>query len=343
MKLLTSLLALNETVFGIKNYQCEKSALPPVLNGQWSCDRTGSNQRGETCVIQCDPDHYLPRPGPAKRARCKIDEQNPDSKNWSFPDNIPEGGFKCLGKSCVYCIARRKYALIAHLITCWRRVFQILRIFSENLQWLVKLQDVVQIRHLWTFWEQVLEFLFSNFLWVYQSTWLWFLAFELELKITLAGCSKSVIDDISIENGRWHCPLHDDDAELVGPGLQCYAMCNDFYELHDGDGGHYSMNKFSKICKCSEENNRCHWARLDNVPVCKATKLNRIINGQTAEANSKPYMVSVAVKQKVNDGKGKKESSFFDRLSKSLQHVRCYPKWQCKTKEQTPFHARFYA
>ena len=126
-----------------------------------------------------------------------------------------------------------------------------------------------------------------------------------------AGCSKNVIDDISIENGRWHCPLHDDDAELVGPGLQCYAMCNEFYELHDGDGGHYSMNKFSKICKCSEENNRCHWARLDNVPVCKATKLNRIINGQTAEKNSKPYMVSVAVKQKVQDGKGKKESSFF--------------------------------
>jgi len=222
MKLLTSLLALNETVLGIKNYQCEKSALPPVQNGQWSCDRTGSNQRGETCVIQCDSGHYLPRPGPAKRARCKIDEQSPDSKNWSFPDNIPEGGFKCL-----------------------------------------------------------------------------------------AGCSKNVIDDISIENGRWHCPLHDDDAELVGPGLQCYAMCNEFYELHDGDGGHYSMNKFSKICKCSEENNRCHWARLDNVPVCKATKLNRIINGQTAEKNSKPYMVSVAVKQKVQDGKGKKESSFF--------------------------------
>ena len=118
-----------------------------------------------------------------------------------------------------------------------------------------------------------------------------------------------MIDDIPIENGRWHCPLHDDDDELVGPGLQCYAMCNDFYELHDRDGGHYTINKFSKICKCSEENNRCHWARLDKVPICKATKLNRIINGQTAVANSKPYMVSVAVKTKTGE-KGKKETSF---------------------------------
>ena len=120
-----------------------------------------------------------------------------------------------------------------------------------------------------------------------------------------------MIDDIPIENGRWHCPLHDDSDALVGPGLQCYAMCNDFYELHDGLGGHYTINKFSKICKCSEENNRCHWAKLDKVPVCKATKLNRIINGQTAVANSKPYMVSVAVKTKTNSGKGGKETRFF--------------------------------
>lgn len=216
MKLLTSLLCLNSTL-AIKNYQCEHNQLPAVENGSWSCDKTGDNQRGETCIIQCDDGHYLPRPGPAKRARCKIDEQNPEQKSWSFPDSIPEGGFKCL-----------------------------------------------------------------------------------------AGCSKSVIDDIPIENGRWHCPLHDDDDELVGPGLQCYAMCNDFYELHDRDGGHYTINKFSKICKCSEENNRCHWARLDKVPICKATKLNRIINGQTAVANSKPYMVSVAVKTKTSE-KGKKK------------------------------------
>ena len=126
-----------------------------------------------------------------------------------------------------------------------------------------------------------------------------------------AGCERDTIDKIPIENGRWHCPLHDDLDKLVGPGLQCFAMCNDFYELHDGAGGHYTLNKFSKICKCSEENNRCHWARLDKVPVCKATKLNRIINGQTAVANSKPYMVSVAVKTKTSSGKGGKERVFY--------------------------------
>ena len=58
------------------------------------------------------------------------------------------------------------------------------------------------------------------------------------------------------------------------------------------------MRKFSKVCKCSEDNNRCHWARTDNVPICKAPKTNRIINGHTAEANSKPYMVSISVKTK---------------------------------------------
>jgi len=218
MKLLTSLLVLNQTVFGIKNYQCEQDALPQVENGHWSCDKTGDNERGEACIIQCNDGSYLPRPGPAKRARCKLDDADPTQKAWSFPDGIPADGFKCL-----------------------------------------------------------------------------------------AGCERDTIDKIPIENGRWHCPLHDDADKLVGPGLQCFAMCNDFYELHDGAGGHYTLNKFSKICKCSEENNRCHWARLDKVPVCKATKLNRIINGQTAVANSKPYMVSVAVKTKTSSGKGGKK------------------------------------
>ena len=100
MKLLTSLLCLNSTL-AIKNYQCEHNQLPAVENGSWSCDKTGDNQRGETCIIKCDEGHYLPRPGPAKRARCKIDEQNAEQKSWSFPDSIPEGGFKCLGKTLV--------------------------------------------------------------------------------------------------------------------------------------------------------------------------------------------------------------------------------------------------
>ena len=107
MKLLTSLLVLNETVFGIKNYQCEQNALPQVENGRWSCDKTGDNERGETCVIQCDDGHYLPRPGPAKRARCKLDEADPTRKAWSFPDSIPADGFKCLGNAQLGDFVRR--------------------------------------------------------------------------------------------------------------------------------------------------------------------------------------------------------------------------------------------
>ena len=67
----------------------------------------------------------------------------------------------------------------------------------------------------------------------------------------------------------------------------------------------YNM-EYSKICKCSNDSNRCHWARLDNVPECRARthlgKAPRIINGQTAVAHSKPYMVSISVKSKGGGG-----------------------------------------
>ena len=118
-----------------------------------------------------------------------------------------------------------------------------------------------------------------------------------------------MIEQIPIKNGRWHCPLHDDDDDLIGPGLQCFATCDERYDLHDSQGGYYSMNKYSKICKCSTDSNRCHWARLDNVPECRARthlgKAPRIINGQTAVAHSKPYMVSISVKTKGGGGGGK--------------------------------------
>ena len=118
-----------------------------------------------------------------------------------------------------------------------------------------------------------------------------------------------MIEQIPIKNGRWHCPLHDDDYDLIGPGLQCFATCDERYDLHDSQGGYYSMNKYSKICKCSTDSNRCHWARLDNVPECRARthlgKAPRIINGQTAVAHSKPYMVSISVKTKGGGGGGK--------------------------------------
>lgn len=122
----------------------------------------------------------------------------------------------------------------------------------------------------------------------------------------LAGCDRSIIDGIDIENGGWHCPLHDDTDTIIGSGHQCFARCNEPYELYDSNG-HYSMRKFSKVCKCSEDNNRCHWARTDNVPICKAPKTNRIINGHTAEANSKPYMVSISVKTKTGGKNGNKK------------------------------------
>ena len=80
MKLLTSLLALNDAVFAIKNYQCDREELAPVENGYWECNPTGDNERGEACVIQCNQGHYLPRPGPSKRARCKLDAQDPTRK-----------------------------------------------------------------------------------------------------------------------------------------------------------------------------------------------------------------------------------------------------------------------
>ena len=63
--------------------------------------------------------------------------------------------------------------------------------------------------------------------------------------IFLAGCSKTVIEQIQIKNGRWHCPLHDDDDDLIGPGLQCFATCDERYDLHDSQGGYYSMNILS--------------------------------------------------------------------------------------------------
>lgn len=224
MKLLTNLLILSETVFGLRA-SCDEEALAPVANGTWKC-RATDNNRGQSCEIECDDGHYLPRPGPAKRARCKIDEDETSRKTWIYPhmesgDLMPD--FKCL-----------------------------------------------------------------------------------------AGCSRTVIEEIPITNGRWHCPLHDDDQVLVEPGLQCYATCDERYDLHDSNGGYYSMNKFSKICKCNSESNRCHWARLDNVPECRARthlgKAPRIINGQTAVAHSKPYMVSISVKTKGGGGGKKKKS-----------------------------------
>ena len=98
MKLLTSLLILSETVFGLRA-SCDENALANVTNGQWECEPT-ENERGQSCQIKCDDGHYLPRPGPAKRARCKIDDDDNSRKTWIYPhmeagEPMPE--FKCLG------------------------------------------------------------------------------------------------------------------------------------------------------------------------------------------------------------------------------------------------------
>ena len=111
----------------------------------------------------------------------------------------------------------------------------------------------------------------------------------------LAGCLKGMLQ--KIENGNWHCPLMDPEVSTIERGLQCFAQCNEGFELTDPSRAVYMFKHFEKTCRCNVENERCHWTKIDQVPKCAAARTNRIINGQTAEAHSKPYMVSVSVKE----------------------------------------------
>lgn len=110
------------------------------------------------------------------------------------------------------------------------------------------------------------------------------------------GCRRSILS--SFENGSWDCPLMDPDADIIERGLQCFPQCKDGFELTDPNRAIYMYKHFEKTCRCNQENGRCHWTKYDQVPKCAASRTNRIINGQTAVAHSKPYMVSVSVKEK---------------------------------------------
>lgn len=88
----------------------------------------------------------------------------------------------------------------------------------------------------------------------------------------------------------------DPEVDTIEKGLQCFAQCNEGFELTDPSRSVYVFKHFEKTCRCNTDNGRCHWTKLDLVPKCAAARTNRIINGVTAEQNSKPYMVSVSVK-----------------------------------------------
>jgi len=90
----------------------------------------------------------------------------------------------------------------------------------------------------------------------------------------------------------------DPETATIERGLQCFPQCKEGFELTDPERNVYMYKHFEKTCRCNAENGRCHWTKLDLVPKCAAARTNRIINGQTALANSKPYMVSVSVKEK---------------------------------------------
>jgi len=113
------------------------------------------------------------------------------------------------------------------------------------------------------------------------------------------GCRRNLL--AGFENGSWDCPLMDPDSATIEQGLQCFAQCKDGFDLNDPERPIYNLKHFEKTCRCNKENGRCHWTKLDKIPTCTAARLNRIINGQTAEAHSKPYMVSVSVKSKAKD------------------------------------------
>jgi hypothetical protein len=117
------------------------------------------------------------------------------------------------------------------------------------------------------------------------------------------GCLKGMLQ--KIENGNWHCPLMDPEVSTIERGLQCFAQCNEGFELTDPSRAVYMFKHFEKTCRCNVENERCHWTKIDQVPKCAAARTNRIINGQTAEAHSKPYMVSVSVKERGESRKSK--------------------------------------
>lgn len=94
----------------------------------------------------------------------------------------------------------------------------------------------------------------------------------------------------------------DDTDEIIPKGLQCFAKCNDGYELVDPAGGRYNQMKFAKTCRCNQEKERCHWSKaMEPLPICRVSKANRIINGVTAIAHSKPYMVSISKKEKIKE------------------------------------------
>lgn len=118
--------------------------------------------------------------------------------------------------------------------------------------------------------------------------------------ICKAGCNKKLLDNF--DNGSWDCPLMEKDDDTIERGLQCFPRCDQGYELIDPSNSIFLRKNFEKICRCTSLKGRCHWTRHDTVPRCAASKRNRIINGQEAKQHSKPYMVSVSIKEK-KDGK----------------------------------------
>lgn len=117
------------------------------------------------------------------------------------------------------------------------------------------------------------------------------------------GCRRQLLK--TFDNGSWDCPLMDPEVDTIEKGLQCFAQCNEGFELTDPSRSVYVFKHFEKTCRCNTDNGRCHWTKLDLVPKCAAARTNRIINGVTAEQNSKPYMVSVSVKERGEQRKSK--------------------------------------